>query len=127
MVHPTPPKVLWTPTVRPLGAQRSGSLAHGVRLLAQGLHNESTPRKMAKLERELSTLLREVGRRILAWRLHHLEPEAAAAVLARVQFEGRLYRRRGKQRNTWATLFGSVAVWRRLYEPLEQGVRSMHP
>jgi hypothetical protein len=26
-----------------------------------------------------------------------------------------------------ATLFGTVDVWRRLYEPLERGVHSMHP
>ena len=45
LVHPTPPKVLWTPTVRPLGAQRAGSLAHGVRLLAQCLHNEPPSRR----------------------------------------------------------------------------------
>jgi hypothetical protein len=110
-----------------LVAQLSGSLAHGVRLLDQFLHNEPTPQKMAAFERELSTLLRDVGRRILAWILNHLEPENAAEAPARVRFEGRLYRRRGKQRNAWATLFGPVDVWRRLYEPLEQGVRSIHP
>lgn len=71
--------------------------------------------------------MREVGRRILAWVLNHLEPENAAEAPSRVRFEGRLYRRRGKQRNAWATLFGPVDVWRRLYEPLEQGVCSMHP
>jgi len=127
MVHPTPTKVLLTTTLRPLVAQLSGSLAHGVRLLEQFLHNEPTPQKMAEFERELSTLLREVGRRILAWILNHLEPEDAAEAPSRVRFEGRLYRRRGKQRNAWATLFGPVDVWRRLYEPLEQGVRSIHP
>ena len=127
MVHPTPTKVLLTTTLRPLVAQLSSSLAHGVRLLAQFLHNEPTPQKMADFERELRTLLREVGRRILAWILNRLEPEDAAEAPSRVRFEGRLYRRRGKQRNAWVTLFGPVDVWRRLYEPLEQGVRSLHP
>jgi len=127
MVHPTPTKVLLTTTLRPLVAQLSGSLAHGVRLLEQFLHNEPTPQKMAEFERELSTLLREVGRRILVWLLNHLEPEDAVAAPSRVRFEGRLYRRRGKQHNVWATLFGPVDVWRRLYEPLEHGVRSIHP
>jgi hypothetical protein len=127
MGHPTPTKVLLTTPLRPLVAQLSGSLAPGVHLLDQCLHNEPTPQNMAEFERELSTLLREVGRRMLAWSLHHLEPEDAAEAPFRVRFEGRLYRRRGKQRNAWATLFGPVDVWRRLYEPLEQGVRAMHP
>ena len=48
-------------------AHLSGSLAHGVRLLDQFRHTEPTPQKMAEFERALSTLLREVGRRILAW------------------------------------------------------------
>jgi hypothetical protein len=127
MVHPTPIKVLLTTTLRPLVGQLSGSLAHGVRLLDQFLHNEPTPQKMAEFERKLSTLLREVGRRILAWSLNHLEHENTAEAPSRMRFEGRLYRRRGKQRNAWATLFGPVDVGRRLYEPLEQGVRSIHP
>jgi len=78
MVHPTPTQVLLTTTLRPLVAQLSGALAHGVRLLDQCLHNEPTPQKMAEFERALSTLWREVGRRILAWLLNHLEPEDAA-------------------------------------------------
>jgi|RhiMetdeSRZDD1v2_1073273.scaffolds.fasta_scaffold131491_3 hypothetical protein len=77
MVHPTPTQVLLTTTLQPLVAQLSGSLAHAVRLLDQFLHNEPTPQKMAEFERELSTLLREVCRRILAWLLNHLEPEDA--------------------------------------------------
>jgi hypothetical protein len=43
------------------------------------------------------------------------------------RFEGRVYHRRGKQRSAWVTLFGTVQVWRHLYEPLERGVWSMHP
>ena len=66
MVHTTPTKVLLTTTLRPLVVQLSGSLAQGVRLLDQCLHEEPTPQKMAKFERELSTLLREVGRRVMA-------------------------------------------------------------
>jgi hypothetical protein len=66
MVHTTPTKVLLTTALRPLVAPRSGSLAHGVRLLAQFLHDEPTPQTMAAFEGEFSALLREVGRRILA-------------------------------------------------------------
>jgi hypothetical protein len=127
MVHPTPTKVLLTTTLRPGVAQLSGSLAQGVRLWDQFLHHEPPPQQRAELARERRTLFREVGRRIRAWLLNHLEPEDAADAPSRVRFEGRLSRRRGKQRNAWAPLFGPVDVWRRRYEPLEPGVRSLHP
>ena len=127
MVHPTPTKVLLTTTLRPLVGQLSGSLAQGVRLLDQVLHDEPTPLKMREFERALRVLLREVGRRIMAWVLNHMEPENEAEAPSRLHFEGRVYRRRGKHPSTWATLFGTVQVWRHLYEPLERGVRSQHP
>ena len=72
MVHTTPTKVLLTTTLRPLVGQLSGSLAQGVRLRDQFLHAEPTPQKMAEFEWELRALLREVGRRIMAWVLNHL-------------------------------------------------------
>ena len=127
MVHTTPTKVLLTTTLRPLVGQLSGSLAQGVRLLEQCLHEEPTPPKMAKFEWELSALLREVGQRIMAWVLNHLEPENTEAAPSRVYFEDRVYRRRAKHRRAVATLFGTVDVWRRLYEPLERGIHAIHP
>ena len=66
MVHATPTKVLLTTTLRPLVVQLSGSLAQGVRLVDQFLHDEPTPQKMAAFEWAMSKLLREVGRRIMA-------------------------------------------------------------
>src|SRR5262249_2386537 len=71
--------------------------------------------------------LREVGRRIMAWVLNHVEPEHPAETPVRVHFAGRVYRRRAKHRRAVATLFGPVDVWRRLYEPLERGVPAIHP
>jgi len=90
MVHTTPTKVLLTTTLRPLVGQLSGSRAQGVRLLEQCLHEEPTPPKMAKFEWELSALWREVGRRIMAWVLNHLEPENTEAAPSRVYFEDRV-------------------------------------
>jgi hypothetical protein len=127
MVHTTPTKVLLTTTLRPLVGQLSGSLAQGVRLLEQCLHEEPTPPKMAKFEWELRALLREVGRRIMAWVLNHVEPENTEAAPSRVYFEDRVYRRRAKHRRAMATLFGTVDVRRRLYEPLERGIHAIHP
>jgi hypothetical protein len=127
MVHTTPTKVLLTTTLRPVVGQLSGSLAHGVRLLDQCLRDEPTPQKMTAFAWELRALLREVGRRIMAWVLNHMEPKNAGEAPSRVRFAGRLSRRRAQHRSAWATLFGPVEVWRRLYEPVERGVRSLHP
>jgi hypothetical protein len=127
MVHTTPTKVLLTTTLRPLVVQRSGALAQGARLLEQCLHTEPTPQKMVAFERELSALLREIGRRIMAWVLHSLAPENTAEAPSRVPCEGRIYRRRAKHRSAVSTLFGTVHVRRRLDEPLEQGGHAIHP
>ena len=127
MVHTAPSKVLLTTTFEPLVMQLSGSLARGVRLIDQFVQDEPTPQKMMSFERELSALLREVGRRIMAWTLNRLEPENEAEAPHRVQFEGRLYRRRRKYPRPVATLFGPVTLWRRLYEPLGRRGSAIHP
>lgn len=127
MVHTTPAKVLLTTTLQPLVGQLSGALAHGTKLIDRFLQQELTPQRMATFEWELQALLREVGRRIMMWVLNRLEPDSDQAAPSRVQFERRVYRRRAKQRSAVATLFGPVEVWRRLYESLEHGVRSIHP
>ena len=127
MAHPTPIKVLLTTTLQPLAMDLSGSLAHGVKLVDQFLSHEPSPETMARFERRLADLLREVGRRILSWVLNRLEPERDDQAPSVVEFENRRYRRRRKHRRRVATLFGEIDLWRRLYEPLKRGVRSIHP
>jgi hypothetical protein len=127
MIHPTPTKVLLTTTFDPLVRQLSGSLARGVRLLEQFLHDEPTPTTTMIFERELSALLREVGRRIMTWTLNRLEPKADREAPSRVSFEGHLYRRRRQHPHVVGTLFGPVTLWRRLYEPRGHRGRSIHP
>jgi len=127
MVHTTPTKVLLTTTLQPLVVQLSGSLAHGAKLIDQFLHQEPTPQKMATFECELSTLLREVGRRVMAWVLNHMEPDSPDEAPSRLWLKGQAYRRRRKHCTSIATLFGPVVVWRRLYEPLTPGLRVIHP
>ncbi len=127
MIYPTPTKTLLTTTFEPLVMQLAGSLARGTRLIDQFVHAEPTPEKTMAFERELSALLREVGRRIMAWALNGLEPDADTEAPSRVAFEGRLYRRRRKHPHSVATLFGPVTLRRRLYEPLGRRGRSMHP
>jgi hypothetical protein len=105
----------------------SSALAHGARLIDHFLHQEPTPQKTATFERELRTLLQEVGRRMMAWGLNHLEPERPEAMPARLWWKGQASRRRRQHRPTIATLCGTVDVWRRRSEPLVSGSRSLHP
>jgi hypothetical protein len=125
MIYPTPIKALLTMTFESLVMQLSGSLARGTRLMDQFVHTEPTPASTMAFELELSTLLREVGRRMMAWTLNGLEPDAEAP--SRVAFAGRLYRRRRKHPHSVATLFGPVVLRRRLYEPLGRRGRCLHP
>ena len=127
MIHPTPTKVLLATTLQPLVVQLSGSLAHGARLIDQFLPEEPRPQKMATFARELSALFREVGLRIMAWVLNHMEPECPEEMPSRLWLKGQASRRRRKHRTQLATLFGPVVVWRRLYEPLTPGRRSIPP
>ena len=127
MPHLTPTKILWTTTLASLVMPLSGSLARGTRLLDHCVHAEPTPATTMAFERELSAWLREVGRRIMAWTLHGLEPEADEEVPSRVEFEGRLYRRRRKHPHAVTTLFGPVTLRRRLYEPFGRRGCAMHP
>jgi hypothetical protein len=127
MVYATPTQVLLTTTLQPLVTQLSGLLAQAVSLLEQFLSHEPTPQAMATFERELSALLRAVGHCVMTWVCNHIEPANPADAPSRLWFGGRAYRRRRTYRGTIATLFGTVVVWRLLYEPLEPGMRSIHP
>jgi len=127
MIHHTPIKPLLTTTFKSLGMQLSGLLAQGTRLLARFINAEPTPATTMAFERALSRLLREVGRRIMAWALNRLEPAAGDEAPSRVMFEGRLYRRRRKHPHEVGTLFGPVTLWRRLYEPRGRRGHAIHP
>jgi len=127
MIHSMPTKTLLTTTFESLVMQLSGLLARGTRLLERFIHAEPTPETTMAFERELSDLLREVGRRIMAWTLNQLEPDVDNEAPLRVSVEGRLYRRRRQHPHVVGTLFGPVTLWRRLYEPLGHRGRSIHP
>lgn len=127
MIHLTPIKTLLTTTFEPLVMQLSGALARGARLIDQFVQHEPTPQQMMAFEHDLSDLLRDVGKRIMAWALNRLEPTTDDEAPSRVEYEGRLYRRRRQHPNQVGTLFGPVKLWRRLYEPLGRGGRSIHP
>src|ERR671916_1021106 len=117
MIHSMPIKTLLTTTFNSLVMQLSSLLARGTRLLERFVHAEPTPATTMAFERELSELLREVGRRIMAWTLNRLEPDADNAAPLRVSFEGRLYRRRRQHPHVVGTFVGPVSL-RRSMNPL---------
>src|SRR5215471_3610815 len=102
MIHPTPTKVLLATTFEPLVMQLSGLLARGTRLLDRFVHAEPTPETTIAFEHELSDLLREVGRRIMAWTLNRLEPDADSEAPSRVLFEGVSLAATANIRMSWA-------------------------
>ncbi len=127
MIHPTPTKTLLTTTFESLVMELSGLLARGTRLIDHFIQTEPTPQNTMAFELELNALLREVARRIMAWTLNHLESDVDAEAPPRVEFGGRFYRRRRQHPRSVATLFGSITLQRRLYEPLGRRGRSIHP
>jgi len=127
MIPPTPPKVLLATTLQPLVGQLSGSLARGAKRMDPCRHPEPTPQQRATCERELSARLREGGRHMVAWVLHHVEPDGPDTAPARLWCKGQASRRRRQQRTALATRCGPVVVWRRRYAPLAPGLRALHP
>ena len=88
----------------------SGSLAHGARLVDQFLKQELSPEKIMRFERECGALLREVGRRILAGILNHVEPERDDEAPSVLSVDGRLHRHLHKYRDSITTTCGTVEV-----------------
>ena len=124
MIHPTPTQTLLTTTFEPLVMQLSSSVARGARIINQFVQAAPAPEATMAFELELDTLLREVGRRIMAWTLNQVEPEADAEAPARLEYNGYLYRRRRQPPRSVATLFGPVTLRRRLYERLVARARA---
>ncbi|PON11273.1 hypothetical protein C2W62_45715, partial [Candidatus Entotheonella serta] len=91
------------------------------------VQHEPTPERTLDFERELSHLLREVGRRIMAWTLNQLEPQADAVAPLSHRVRRSALPAAAKVPITVATLFGSITLWRQLYEPLRGRGRSIHP
>ena len=86
-----------------------------------------TPQATCQLENALQTLLRDLGRLLLQWLFQQAESADPERNPRRLLWEGEAYRRRDRHPHLIASLFGSLVLWRFLYEPLERGGRSIHP
>jgi hypothetical protein len=87
-----------------------------------------TPQSTCDFENRLQQLLRELGREILEWVYNHLEPDDPHAMPPHLPFDGDWYRRRKRSphRNI-ATLFGTITLWRFLYQPIHGVGRAIFP
>jgi hypothetical protein len=87
-----------------------------------------TPQAGYQFETQLQAQLRELGRIVVEWTFNHLEPHDRKDMPAQMCFQGTWYRRRFNSPNrTVATLFGTITLWRMLYQPSHGIERSIVP
>jgi hypothetical protein len=89
---------------------------------------QPTPSACYQFETQLYDTLRELGRIIVEWTYNHLEPDDRHQMPDHLPFDGDWYRRRDKTPNrSVATLFGTITLWRYLYQPIHGVERSIFP
>ena len=98
------------------------------RLVVRFRRAEPTPQTCHQFETQLQNRLRELGRLIVEWTFNHIEPHDGRDMPKQMCFQGVWYRRRSKTPNRKvATLFGTITVWRMLYQPLHGVEPSIFP
>jgi hypothetical protein len=98
------------------------------RLIVRFRRADSTPQLCHQFESQLREQLQELGRLIMEWAFNHIEPHDRADMPKQMCFQGVWYRRRSKTPNrNVATLFGTITVWRMLYQPLHGVEPSIFP
>ena len=98
------------------------------RLIVGFRRAELTPQVCHQFETQLLAQLRELGRIIVDWTFNHIEPRDRRDMPNQMCFQGVWYRRRSKTPNrTVATLFGTITLWRYLYQPLHGVEPSIFP
>jgi hypothetical protein len=76
----------------------------------------------------LQEQLRELGRIIIEWVFNHLEPHERKDLPSQIESHGTWYRRRSKTPNrSVATVFGTITLWRMLYQDVHGVEPSIFP
>jgi hypothetical protein len=98
------------------------------RTLVRFRRADLTPRACHQFEAQLQEHLRELGRIILEWIFNHLEPHDRKDLPGQIESRGTWYRRRCKTPNrSVATTFGTITVWRMLYQDVHGVEPSIFP
>jgi hypothetical protein len=112
----------------PLTARLLPVIAELGRLIAPFRRADLTPRACHRFETRLQELLRELGRIIVEWTLNHLEPHDRKDLPGQIESGGTWYRRRSKTANrSVATTFGTITLWRMLYQDVHGVEPSIFP
>src|SRR3954453_2921692 len=132
MDHATCPRLLmathFATSLVPLTARLIPVITELGRLIVHFRRAEPTPRDSHRFETRLQELLRELGRIVVEWTFNHLEPHDRRDLPAQIESGGTWYRRRGKTPNRKvATLFGTITLWRMLYQDVHGIEPSIFP
>jgi hypothetical protein len=101
----------------PLSARLLPLITELGRLIVAFRRADPAPRTCHRFETRLQELLRELGRIIVEWTFNHLEPHDRRDLPGQIESGGTWYRRRGKTPNRKvATTFGTITLWRTLYQ-----------
>src|SRR5690242_7910324 len=98
------------------------------RLIVRSRRADLTPQACHRFEARLQESLRELGRIIVEWTLNHLEPHDREDRPGQIESGGTRYRRRSKTPNrSVATTFGTITLWRMLYQDVHGVEPSIFP
>jgi hypothetical protein len=126
-----PKTAIFKQEVGPAYALRVGpayALSTISRLIVRFRRADRTPLACHQFETQLQDLLRELGRIIVEWTFNHLEPHDCRDLPNQMDFQGLSYRRRSKTANrSVATLFGTITLWRTLYQDVQGIEPSIFP
>jgi hypothetical protein len=112
----------------PLTVRLIPPIAEIGRLIVRFRRAELPPQAAHRFETQLLEQLRELGRIIVEWTFNHLEPRDRKAMPSQMAFQGTWYRRRSKTANrSVATVFGTITLWRWLYQDLQGIEPSIFP
>lgn len=90
-------------------------------------HGDITPQAAYHLEKELKTLLDDLGQEILQETFQHIEPEEKAQADPRVRYHKQTYRINKRTKATIDTTFGPIELWSFLYLAEDDGQPGLHP
>ncbi len=115
-------------SLRPLTTRLIPLITELGRLIVHFRRADLTPRAGHRFETRLQELLRELGRVILEWTFNHLEPHDRTDRPGQIESGGTWYRRRCKTPNrSLATTFGTITLWRMLYQDVHGVEPSIFP
>src|SRR4051812_8246208 len=132
MDHATCSRLLMTThfatSLRPLTDRLLPVITELGRLIVHFRRADPTPRDCHRFETRLQESLRELGRLIVGWTFNHLEPHDREDLPGQIESGGTWYRRRSKTPNrSVSTRFGTITLWRMLYQDVHGIEPSIFP